>query len=62
MRRSFSEAGEPVSCPKCHASARKLFSSFTALSKGAGGESTSIAGDTCGSCSAPSCATCGTGG
>jgi len=60
LRRSFSEAGEAVSCPKCQAPARKLFSSFAALSKGAGGEYSSIVGDTCGTCAATSCATCNT--
>ncbi|MCK4964917.1 MAG: zinc ribbon domain-containing protein [Dehalococcoidia bacterium] len=61
LRRPFSEAGEAVSCPKCQASARKLFSSFAAFSKGAEGESSSIMGDTCSTCPATSCATCDMG-
>ncbi|MCK4963691.1 MAG: zinc ribbon domain-containing protein [Dehalococcoidia bacterium] len=62
LRRSFSESGEAVSCPRCQASAKKLFSSFAAFSKGESGESSSIAGDACSStCPATGCATCGTG-
>ena len=61
-RRSFSEAGVDVSCPKCQAPARKLFSSFAALSKSGGGESHAIVGDTCGTCPATSCDTCNIGG
>ena len=61
LRRSFSEAGDDVSCPKCQTPARKLFSTFAAFSKGNGGESSSIAGDSCGTCSSTSCATCNIG-
>ncbi len=43
-RRSFSEAEEEVSCPKCQTIARKLPSRFTAFSSGAGGYPRPISG------------------
>ncbi|MBE0415188.1 MAG: zinc ribbon domain-containing protein [Dehalococcoidia bacterium] len=60
LRRSFSEAGDSATCPKCHAPARKLFSTFAAFSKSDSGESAPISGtgNFCGTCPATSCATC----
>lgn len=58
LRRPFSEATEDASCPECDAPARKLFSSFAALSKGDSGGFTSIGSDACSTCSAMSCDSC----
>ena len=58
LRRSFSQADEAALCPTCNVAAKKLLSAFTAFSKGSEGESTSIGGNPCGTCSATSCSTC----
>ncbi|MGQ9494344.1 MAG: FmdB family zinc ribbon protein [Anaerolineae bacterium] len=60
LLRSFSKADEPVVCPNCTApSARRLLSTFTALSKGSDGTTTNVTGgSSCASCAATSCAGC----
>jgi putative FmdB family regulatory protein len=58
LRRSFSQADEAALCPSCHATAKKLLSSFIAFSKGAEGESSPIGGSACSGCAASSCASC----
>ncbi|MBE9501791.1 MAG: zinc ribbon domain-containing protein [Chloroflexi bacterium] len=58
LRRSFSQADEAALCPSCHVTAKKLLSSFTAFSKSAEGEFSSIGSDICSTCSATSCSTC----
>ena len=57
-RLPFSQSGEAVRCPECQAPAEKQFSTFAAMSKGAGGENAPISGSSCSSCSATSCSTC----
>ncbi|MGB2854928.1 MAG: FmdB family zinc ribbon protein [Dehalococcoidia bacterium] len=63
LRRSFSETDEAAFCPACNTTARKLLSAFSASSKSADGESSSIPGmgSSCSTCSATSCATCNLG-
>lgn len=58
--RSMSQADAPIACPQCTGmEARRLLSRFAALSKGAGGETRSLAGSSgCGSCSATTCSGC----
>lgn len=63
VRRSFSQADDPVDCPYCQSNAvTKLLSTFFALSVGSGGETRTIgAGTSCSACAATSCSTCGVG-
>ncbi|MFA5055513.1 MAG: zinc ribbon domain-containing protein [Dehalococcoidia bacterium] len=59
-RCSFSDSDKKVSCPECKSPASKQLSAFAALSKGADGSSSPIAGGGgCGpSCPATSCTSC----
>jgi len=61
MRRSFSQADDPVDCPYCRSSAvTKLISTFFAVSVGDGGAAKTIgAGAACSGCATRSCSTCG---
>jgi len=59
LLRPLSQVDEIASCPYCHSSAKRIFSSFASPSKGADEISTSIGGSSpCSTCSATSCATC----
>jgi len=60
LLRSFNQADDPVVCPCCqHEGARRLMSSFSAVSKGSNGSNTSVAGSSaCASCTASSCSGC----
>ena len=60
--RSMSQADAPIDCPRCESqNPRRGLSLFAAVSKGAGGETRSVAGTStsCASCTSHSCATCG---
>jgi len=57
--RSLSQADEGAPCPCCQKTAKRILSSFCSFSKDESGLSSSIGGDSCGSCSATSCNTCG---
>lgn len=59
LLRPMSRADEVASCPRCHNSAERVLSTFACVSKGPGGESSSIGGfNPCSACSAISCDTC----
>ncbi len=59
LLRSFSKADEPAPCPVCeHEGRRSVVTTFACVSKGAGGETHSVGGGGCASCSAASCAGC----
>ena len=56
----LSQAGEKVSCPRCHNDAEQVPSTFCSFSKDQSGLATSLAGNnSCSSCSAASCDSCG---
>jgi putative FmdB family regulatory protein len=60
--RSFSQVDNQIACPACaRVGARRLISSFAAISKGDGGSRlvTSSQGNGCGSCAGGHCAACG---
>jgi putative FmdB family regulatory protein len=60
--RPISQSDSPVACPACaELGARRLISSFAAISKGDGGSRlvASSQGSGCGSCVGGHCATCG---
>ena len=61
--RTMSQADSPIACVRCEGmNTSRAISSFSAVSKGTGGESQSLGGKSgCASCSATSCATCGVG-
>jgi len=61
MRRSFSQADEPATCPACGGQhIRRLLSAFMAFSSD-GGTRTAVAGagSACSACAATSCSACG---
>ncbi|HID85947.1 MAG TPA: zinc ribbon domain-containing protein [Anaerolineae bacterium] len=58
LRRSFSQADDPVTCPQCQSGeVQRLISSFIALSSGSEG-TTALGGSACSTCAATSCAAC----
>jgi putative FmdB family regulatory protein len=60
--RPINQSGSPVTCPTCaELGARRLISTFAAISKGNGGSRlvTSSQGSGCGSCAGGNCAACG---
>ncbi len=60
QRRGFSHADDPTQCPACRGEeVTRQLSTFVAFSKGGSGESRSVTGSSCASCSAGSCAGCG---
>jgi len=59
LLRSLSQSSEIASCPRCHNSVKRMFSSFASPSKSDEEISASIGGSSpCSTCSATSCATC----
>jgi len=61
LLRTLSQANEGASCPHCHNSAERVFSTFASFSKDEGGLTTPIAGSgsSCASCGAATCDSCG---
>lgn len=61
LMRPFSKADESASCPGCKGRAGRVISRCYAVSKGAGGATTPVAGagGSCSSCGGGSCSTCG---
>jgi len=61
LLRTFSQAGDSVSCPRCNSSAERKLSVFASFSKNAAGESIPLAGTggSCTGCSATGCGSCG---
>jgi putative FmdB family regulatory protein len=60
LLRSMSRSNEPATCPSGHEGAERLISVFSALTKSAEGEVSSVA-SACGSCSTGDCGSCGIG-
>jgi len=59
LLRSMSRSDDPASCPSGHEGAQRVLSVFSAVSKGAAGETAPIGGaPACGTCTSSSCSTC----
>jgi putative FmdB family regulatory protein len=59
LLRPMSRSDRSATCPNGHEGAQRVVSVFSAVSKGAGGETASIAGgSSCDTCSSSSCSTC----
>ena len=56
--RPMSEADATVVCSDCHVAAKRILSTFAAVSKDAGGQSTPLS-SSCSGCNTSGCATCG---
>jgi len=60
LLRPLSQSGEGASCPRCHKSAERVFSTFASFSRDESGLTMPLAGsNSCSSCGATSCDTCG---
>ncbi|MFC2002652.1 FmdB family zinc ribbon protein [Chloroflexota bacterium] len=59
LLRGLSEANEGAPCPRCHNSAERILSTFSAISKGESGVSSPVGGSSCSSCGSSSCGSCG---
>lgn len=58
LLRSMSRSDEAATCPSGHEGAERVISVFSALTKSADGEVSSVA-SACGSCSTGDCSSCG---
>ncbi len=59
LLRSMSRSNDPATCPNGHGGGQRLLSVFSAVSKGAGGETEPIGGGSaCNTCTSLSCSTC----
>ena len=58
LLRSMSRSDEPATCPSGHEGTERVISVFSALTKSADGEVSSVA-SACGSCSTGDCGSCG---
>ncbi len=59
LLRPSSRMDDPAACPEGHEGSDRVLSMFAAFTQGDGGESATLAGDACGSCSSGSCSSCG---
>jgi putative FmdB family regulatory protein len=59
LLRPFSRADEDTECPQCNSKAKRTLSTICCLTTGENGETTSIGGSSCATCSSSNCATCG---
>ncbi len=59
LLRPFSQASEAAACPRCHQSSERILSIFACLSKDESGLTAPVGGNSCASCGATSCDTCG---
>jgi putative FmdB family regulatory protein len=60
LLRPMSRAGEPAVCPEGHDGAKRVVSVFSAVTKGAEGDLSSLASE-CSTCSTGECGTCSIG-
>lgn len=58
LLRPLRQASEAAPCPTCQSDAGRVPSTFCALSQDESGLTSSIGGNSCASCGAPSCDTC----
>jgi len=59
LLRPLSQSGEGAPCPHCHKSAERVLSTFACFTTDESGLTSSVGGDSCASCSATSCDSCG---
>ncbi len=59
LLRPLSQAGEAASCPRCQQSAGRVLSTFASFSTDESGLTSPVGGNSCASCGATSCDTCG---
>jgi len=59
LLRRVSKASEDAECPRCHSSAERILSTFSAQGKDESGLATSVGGSSCASCGASGCTSCG---
>lgn len=59
LLRPVSRMDDPAACPEGHERGERVLSTFAAFTQGDGGESATLGGNSCGSCSADTCSTCG---
>ena len=59
LMRPLSQASKGAECPHCQQKAERVLSAFCSVSKDESGMTTPIGGSSCGSCSTPSCSSCG---
>ncbi|MBI4302182.1 MAG: zinc ribbon domain-containing protein [Chloroflexi bacterium] len=55
----MSQADDGVCCPEGHDGSRRLISTFASFAKSSDGTTTAIGGNSCASCAATSCGSCG---
>ena len=58
LLRSLTQVNEEAFCPRCRNNAKRIFSTFAAVSKDESGTTSPIS-NPCGGCSAISCDSCG---
>jgi putative FmdB family regulatory protein len=62
LLRPMGRSDDPVTCPNGHEGAQRVLSVFSAVSKGADGETAAIGGGSaCDTCTSSSCSTCPVG-
>ena len=59
LLRPMSRAAEKVSCPQCQQKAERVLSVFASFSRDESGLTAPVGGNSCASCGAASCDTCG---
>ncbi|MFC2072417.1 zinc ribbon domain-containing protein [Chloroflexota bacterium] len=59
LLRPLSQSGEGASCPHCQQSAERILSTFACFSTNESGMTSPVGGNSCASCGAASCDTCG---
>ncbi|MFC1941016.1 FmdB family zinc ribbon protein [Chloroflexota bacterium] len=59
LLRPLSQAGETASCPRCQKPAKRKLSTFACFSTNESGLTSPVGGNSCASCGAASCNTCG---
>ncbi|MFH0941573.1 MAG: zinc ribbon domain-containing protein [Chloroflexota bacterium] len=57
--RPLSEAEASARCSVCHSEAKRVLSTFAAVSKDSSGQSTPVMGSPCSGCGSSTCTTCG---
>jgi len=59
LLRPLSKATEAADCPGCHEMAERILSTFACFSTSESGVTSMLGGNSCASCGAASCDTCG---
>ncbi len=59
LLRPLSKFNEPASCPQCNKDAERILSTFACFSTSENGLPSPVGGNSCASCGAANCSTCG---